>query len=220
MFCVRRSRLDIDDGLERLDLDWTEEKGDVEMEPLPAVMVTNILTCLDDCGQGGEEVVEGWMAVARITRSVAYKLVMVGLADERERVRVEVFNTLEYSVYMYQPGPEIPATKQHYLELFSMVDLDRNNHFEFEVKEPWAFLMRCVEQCREQSSQFSAESLLLKLVTNILATDLDNRVRDGDVDMTERPLAAAVIWPAEPIEWNRRVEWLCVMYVAGVAVRS
>ena len=91
---MRRSRLDIDDGLESLDLDWTE--GDVEMEPLPAVMVTNILTCLDDCGQGGEEVVEGWMAVARITRSVlswkrflpkrlAYKLMMVGLADERER---------------------------------------------------------------------------------------------------------------------------------------
>ena len=45
--------MDIDDGLERLDLDWTEEKGDVEMEPLPAVTVTNILLCLDDCGRGG-----------------------------------------------------------------------------------------------------------------------------------------------------------------------
>jgi len=143
------------------------------------------------------------------------------LADKRERVRVEVFNTLEYVVEMYQPGPDIPATKQHYLELFSTVALDSNNH-EFGVKEPWEFLVQCAEQCSEKSSRFSTESLLLKLVTNILAADLNNWYsaileRDGVVDMTGRPLVAAVIWPSEPIEWSKRVERLCVLYVAGVA---
>lgn len=245
--------LDIGIGGRNLKNDIANEgEQNLEVEPLSAAMVNNIWTCLDDGGAASIQVNEGWMFALALIRSVVsrrryppmevmYKVMNVALKDKRKEVRLSAYSTLLHVIQLYQPGP---SNRRYYLHLMSSTVPDKSN-WELGVKEPWEFLVTVVEGCiaansQETSSVSESEiipweekdqsvgqngswSLMLRLIVELLDTDLKNWFEDllntdVGIDMTggNCPLVASVIWPAEIIEWSKRLEKLCTWYVSGV----